>query len=315
MSVIPIEGVRYYLVHKESGKLVHPLGGSDSPPNNTPLIFHEGGKGRLELQFVFKTVDGAVQIQHYSSKKFVHPMGGTAGNEVALVLHEGSDGTRTGVRMVRNENRTYLQNYDNFYVHPKGGSIKPDDNTELVYHSDFRPGLSIILNPVSEDVELIDMTIDQSQLNSIPSDSIQAETEVSNNTCSVKKVTASVSYSRAISNSFSFSFTEAIGFKSETEISGKVPLFGGVKETLTFSLDFSATQTQSSSETKGVTNTVEVEVDVPPHSTQKVTVTTQRKKGNADFIMTFKLKNKNITFEVPGTMQLEYFFDQKIVFN
>ena len=74
-----------YIKHVASGKYVHPLGGSQNPPNDTPLVFYRG----YHAACLFKFDLNNDYIIHKTSRKIWHPYGGSAnpGNNVGVVLH------------------------------------------------------------------------------------------------------------------------------------------------------------------------------------------------------------------------------------
>ena len=81
-----------YIFHRSSGKLVHPLGGSPQPSNGTPLVIHSAKNDPARLQVRFVVVEGFGHfgyIEHVSSRKIVHPKGGslTPGNGTSLLYH------------------------------------------------------------------------------------------------------------------------------------------------------------------------------------------------------------------------------------
>ena len=86
-------------------------------------------------------------IYHRSSRKIVHPRGGSShpSNDTELVLHGAKDcPDRLRVRFVP------VEGFDGFgyikhvssgkIIHPQGGSLTPGNNTKLVYHSDHHAG-------------------------------------------------------------------------------------------------------------------------------------------------------------------------------
>eukprot|EP00756_Hemistasia_phaeocysticola_P066124 Hpha_TRINITY_DN9012_c0_g2::TRINITY_DN9012_c0_g2_i1::g.142062::m.142062 len=141
----PTPGEKYHIVHKHSGKIVHPKGGSDSPHDGTCLVWHEKDT-KLGLEWMFE--DG--QIKHYSSGKFLHPKGGTATKGAYLCVHNGPDGDRTGMQVVTVDGLQYLQHTKSgLWVHPQGGSKNPSNGAWLILHNDDpRPGIAIELVPV-----------------------------------------------------------------------------------------------------------------------------------------------------------------------
>ena len=82
-------------------------------------------------------------IFHRSSRKLVHPSGGSSnpGNDTPLVLHSDKNSPeRLQVRFVPVEgfgHFGYIEHVSSGkIVHPHGGSLTPGNDTRLVYHSD-----------------------------------------------------------------------------------------------------------------------------------------------------------------------------------
>ena len=82
---VPGQGDYGYIKHVPSGKYVHPLGGSQNPPNGTPLVFHRGRHAACLFKFDLEN-DYIIQK---TSGKIWHPRGGRAipGNNTPVVLH------------------------------------------------------------------------------------------------------------------------------------------------------------------------------------------------------------------------------------
>lgn len=307
--LMPIDGLKYYLVHKESGKFVHPYGGSDNPPDNTKLVWHDRND-HLALQFVFENG----QIKHFGSGKYIHPLNGTARDDVNLVLYPGYR-ENTGVQLVPRGDRTYLQHSKSrLYVHPRGGSASPANDTELVYHHDFRPGIAITILP-AEDVEVVKTVFNTSALASSPADTITAETRVTNSSSADQALEATVRYDRSITNTFSLEFYEEAAFSiSRTaEVSAELPFDVGASLSLsmTFEMAFGSSQATTTSSTTSVQNSVTVKPTVKAGKTLRVIVTTQRKHGDVPFVMTLRSSSGD-EFEKTGIMRTEYFFDQQV---
>ena len=74
-----------YIKHVTSGKYIHPLGGSQNPSENTPLVLYRGYHDACLFKFDLKND----YIIHKTSGKIWHPYGGSAnpGNNVGVVLH------------------------------------------------------------------------------------------------------------------------------------------------------------------------------------------------------------------------------------
>ena len=81
-----------YIFHRSSGKLVHPLGGSSQPSDDTVLVIHGAKSNPARLQVRFVPVEGFGHfgyIEQVSSGKIVHPLGGSLspGDNTSVVYH------------------------------------------------------------------------------------------------------------------------------------------------------------------------------------------------------------------------------------
>jgi hypothetical protein len=310
---LPVDGALYYLHHVSGNKYVHPSGGSDSPGNDTPLVFHEPN-GRLALQFLFSTVNGHRQLQQYSSNKYVHPKGGHVGNDVVLVLYDGNDGARTSVDMVLLDGLPYLINGGDrsYYVHPSGGSVTPGNDTKLVYYNVHRPGISIEIVP-AEDYSIESINFDQSGINNLTGTNIVVDKVISNNSDQAVTSTVELTYDRSVTNTFEFSFTEKLGVKVTTK--GKTSfVFAEATVSLEVSFEFSATQTKTQSTTEGVQLKAQEVVTVPAHKSVKISLVTNRKSGKIPFVAVV-VSARGHRQTLHGTMDVEYFFNQNVVVN
>ena len=86
-------------------------------------------------------------LYHWSSKMLIHPKGGShnPGNDTGLVVYASkNDPGRLQFRFVAVEGAGhygYIEHVSSGkIVHPKGGSLNPDDNTHLVFHSGRHAG-------------------------------------------------------------------------------------------------------------------------------------------------------------------------------
>ena len=137
-----------YILHRASGKLVHPYGGSANPADNTKLVFYAGGLGERRLQLHFESdckYPGYAYIRHLASGKYVHPLGGSLqpGNDTPLVFHSGKHAAC--LFLYDSINSFMVQKSSNKVWHPRGGSANPPDNTEVVLHSDRHDRAKVIL--------------------------------------------------------------------------------------------------------------------------------------------------------------------------
>ena len=86
-------------------------------------------------------------IFHQSSRKLVHPKGGSPnpGNDTRLVVYNAkNDPARLQVRFVPVQGQGHFGYIEHVssgkIVHPSGGSLDPGNDTDLVYHSDRHSG-------------------------------------------------------------------------------------------------------------------------------------------------------------------------------
>ena len=136
-----------YIFHWSSKKPIHPLGGEYNPPDETKLVVHSGVTKPECNQFRFVAVDGAGHfgyIEHVSSKKIVHPKGGSSNppDQTRLVL---SSGRHAGALFGFDEENNGILHRCGRYWHPSGGSTNPGDNTEVLVHSGLHDGARFYL--------------------------------------------------------------------------------------------------------------------------------------------------------------------------
>ena len=126
-----------HIVHRASGKLIHPLGGKAIPADNTRLMVHEGGLKETRLQIKFDkdpAQNGYGYIRHVSSGKYVHPMGGSLqpADDTLLVFHRGK---HAACLFKFDMDYDYIiQQSSNKIWHPKGGKRHPPNNNLVVLH-------------------------------------------------------------------------------------------------------------------------------------------------------------------------------------
>ena len=127
-----------HIVHLSSRKLIHPLGGSAQPADNTRLVVYSGGFGQTRLQLQFEEVsdqNGYGYIKHVPSGKYVHPLGGSLqpNNETPLVYYRGK---HAACLFIFDKCNDYIiQKSSQKIWHPKGGSSNPGNNVVVVLHS------------------------------------------------------------------------------------------------------------------------------------------------------------------------------------
>ena len=127
-----------YIFHKSGGKLVHPMGGSHNPGNDTSLVVHHAKDNptRLQVRFVpVRSYGHFGYIEHVSSGKIVHPKGGSLdpGNDTRLVYHSDR---HSGALFGFDEEGCEIKHIGGKIWHPQGGSPNPGNNTTCVLHSD-----------------------------------------------------------------------------------------------------------------------------------------------------------------------------------
>jgi len=309
---LPVDGALYYLHHVNGDKYVHPKGGSDTPGNDNPLVYHEP-VGRLALQFYF-TTDGSGyrQLVHYGSGRFIHPKGGHVGNNVALVTYDGSDGARTSVTMAIENGVSYLKNGGNasYYVHPYGGSITPGDDTGLVYFNEVRPGIAVEIVP-AEEYNILSINFDQNAISKLAKAPVVVDKTITNSTDSPVTSHVTLSYEKSVTNTFQFSFTEKLGVKVTNTAKTNL-VVGEASVSVEVSFEFSATQTQTTSTTEGVSVSSTEDIVVAPGKTVKVSLITTSATGNVPFTAVVQSKSRGQQITIHGNMNCDLFFDQKV---
>ena len=126
-----------YIVHRASGKLIHPLGGKAAPAENTRLVVYDGGLKETRLQMQFDkdpTQSGYGYIRHVPSGKYVHPQGGSLqpADDTLLVFHSGK---HAACLFKFDVDYDYIiQKSSNKIWHPKGGKRYPPNNNLVVLH-------------------------------------------------------------------------------------------------------------------------------------------------------------------------------------
>jgi hypothetical protein len=129
-----------------SGKCVHPLGGSATPPSETPLVFWDGcDEPRLSYRGVFT---GPARIGHVAGQ-CVHPEGGAQNpaNGTRAVLWNNC--TKNGpTNYIITASGSIKHVASGKCLHPSGGSSNPGNGTELVFWSGCdEPRLAFELTP------------------------------------------------------------------------------------------------------------------------------------------------------------------------
>ena len=126
-----------YIFHRSSLKLVHPLGGSSNPNNDTKLVVYGSSIDPERLQFRFVPAEGFGHfgyIEHVSSEKVVHPLGGSLDpdNDTDLVLHSARHAGALFAFDVEDER---IRHRSGKIWHPFHGSPYPDNDTPCVLHA------------------------------------------------------------------------------------------------------------------------------------------------------------------------------------
>lgn len=127
-----------YIYHSSSGKLVHPFGGSSNPNDNTELVLYDNkdDPSRLQMRFVPKRGEGHFgYIEHVSSGKVVHPLGGRLDpvENARLVLHR--DRHDAALFGFNEADKTIIHKGGHKIWHPIDGLPNPSNNTPCVLHS------------------------------------------------------------------------------------------------------------------------------------------------------------------------------------
>ena len=129
-----------YIIHRSSGKLVHPLGGEDDPDRNTRLVVFPGGLGESRLELVFETdiydSCGYGYIRHSSSGKYVHPYNGVFNPDPNTRLVYYTNKHTACLFLPDVDNEIIIQKISDYIWHPYGGQSNPADNTNVVLHRD-----------------------------------------------------------------------------------------------------------------------------------------------------------------------------------
>ena len=125
-----------HIVHRPSQKLVHPLGDSANPSDNTRLVVYDGGFGekRFQFQFVPQT-PGEGYIKHVPSGKYIYPLGGSTSpsEQTPLVLHR--DYHKACLFSIDLKNDYIIHKSSGKIWHPYGGTTNPGNNVGVVLHS------------------------------------------------------------------------------------------------------------------------------------------------------------------------------------
>lgn len=127
-----------FIIHRPSGKLIHPFGGSSSPSDNTKLVIYRGGLGLPRVQLEFEEAldeDGYGYIKHSLSGKYVCPMGRSnqPNENTPLVFLSGARRSCLFIFDVVND---YIIHKGSKKIwHPEDSSGNPSDNTVVVLKS------------------------------------------------------------------------------------------------------------------------------------------------------------------------------------
>ena len=140
-----------YIFHQPTGKLIHPKGGSHDPHNNTRLVVHSDRNDPTRLQVRFVPVQGQGHfgyIEHVSSGKIIHPLGGSVkpGNDTHLIYHEDR---HHGALFEFDEEDYIIKHIGGKIWHPHGGSANPKNDTKCVLHSDRHAAAKFYFGDIS----------------------------------------------------------------------------------------------------------------------------------------------------------------------
>ncbi|EGD76888.1 hypothetical protein PTSG_08235 [Salpingoeca rosetta] len=312
-SPLPVPGVQYFLQHVQSGKYVHPHGGSDMPGNDTALVLHHGfDEKRDALRWVFvNDAENKHQLKHYSSGKFVHPKGGKVGKEATLVVHSSPGRPETMIEMVQEDGRTYLRHTDSdYYVHPHGGSPNPGDNTRLVYYSGYRPSLAFLAIP-AETLFVDRIEIHQAQalesINTITS----LSDEHRNDTDQPVQTSISVALEESLQDSAQLSFERCFGLKVGSEFEVGLPLVGKTKVSVQFSGSWKSSTIKGEVRTSAVKVQINEHVTIPPGKCVQIRIDTRRCTKTAPATMYLRTAS-GIEVQRETTVTSTYHYDQEV---
>ncbi|XP_053384951.1 galactose-binding lectin-like [Mercenaria mercenaria] len=186
--------LNFLIKHRSSGKFFHPTGGGPHPENGTKIVLHQDI--HEHMHWTFEKVTGHWgYIKHVSSGKIIHPEHGSLnpGNGTKLVLH--SDRHWAALFALDSAN-DYVIHKGGRYAHPVGGSPNPSKGTTVVLHSGVHDAmrfqfvstsdrneevlvygnptmvgkwkmLYMVLNPIAEHVEQLQMKIGKSATESV----------------------------------------------------------------------------------------------------------------------------------------------------
>ena len=130
-----------YIVHRTSGKVVHPYGGREKPGDNTGLVVYTGGLGQRRLQFRFVPAPGFGHfgyIQHVTGGKYAVPYGGwdVPRDDTGIVLWWKPNYSSLFAFDEANE---HIKHISGKVWHPYRGWSTPRDDTKVVLHHETAP--------------------------------------------------------------------------------------------------------------------------------------------------------------------------------
>jgi hypothetical protein len=132
----PPPPISYFSIRHNSGKCLHPAGGSSNPSNGTRAVLYDGcDEDRLKFSLTPQGV-----LKHKASGRCLHPQGGSAtpGNNTNIVFHDGCD-NESVLSFIFNDKGSIQHKSSGRCIHPAGGSSNPGNNTGLVLHDGCGP--------------------------------------------------------------------------------------------------------------------------------------------------------------------------------
>lgn len=118
------------IIHKPSGKCVHPKGRPNQPRNNTALVIHSEDCAAADSRLSFEWFGD--YIKHSGSEKCIHPYGGKSNpaNNTILVLHDGCTENRVKFRQLSSGHIQHINS--NKCIRTARGLSAPLNDTPLV---------------------------------------------------------------------------------------------------------------------------------------------------------------------------------------
>ncbi|KAI9141821.1 hypothetical protein BKA69DRAFT_364509 [Paraphysoderma sedebokerense] len=126
----PPAPINFSLMHRTSGKCIHPYRGGDVPADNTNAVLFDGcGLSRLVFQYDASTKS----IKHTASGKCLIAQDDSQKDGTALVYSSVCN-TENGMFEITPQ-RGIVHVKSGKCIHPKGGKTNPKKNTPLILYS------------------------------------------------------------------------------------------------------------------------------------------------------------------------------------